>query len=140
MYRHELPKWCHQVLDDCLKTADAYASTSKQNTEIKKPSWMRWKQDCKDLKTLNKKALDLAIRLVENGILPSSRSSPLRMSSRVGDLEKLAWEILDGAMPQQGAVTWGTVAGAQLQALVSLSRAMPTGGDADRRKRKLELE
>ncbi|KAH8178152.1 hypothetical protein LIA77_03234 [Sarocladium implicatum] len=120
-----IPEMSSQIINDCVATASAYKSMSKRNTGIKQPDWMRWPQDIKDLKSLNRHVFELAKNIVEQNLLGAvnGKAAPMLMSRRLGDLEKMAWEMLEDVMPRDGEATWGTVANTQLRALVALSKA-----------------
>jgi hypothetical protein len=90
---------------------------------------MRWTQDIRDLRSLNIQAFELAVKITEQGIIGAVTGSaaPLQASRRAGDLEKLAWEMLEEAMPFDGEATWGSVANVQLKALIALGKAVKSG-------------
>lgn len=127
-------KQSSEILQQCIKSANSYKSSSKRSTGIEQPGWMRWTQDNRDLRSLNKHAFELAVTIAEQGILGAvtGKSVPLQMSRRVGDLEKLAWEMMDEVMPREGKATWGTVAHAQLRALIALSKTLATEDEQER--------
>ena len=54
----------------------------------------------------------------------NGKTPPLQMSRRAGDVEKLAWEMFEDVMPRAGEATWGTVANAQLRALVAMGKVV----------------
>lgn len=114
------------IIRQCSTSAAEYNSISKRRTHIKKPDWMRWTQDAKNLQSLNGDAYDLALKIAEEGILEAltGKRKALHIPRRAGDLEKLAWEMMEEAMPREGQKTWGTVANAQLRALIALGRAL----------------
>ena len=115
-----------KVLQQCIESTAAYKSSSKRSTGIKEPDWMRWAQDIRDLRSLNKHAFELAVKIVEHDILGAAtgKTKPLQMSRKAGELERLAWEMLEEVMPREGEATWGTVANAQLKALIALGKAL----------------
>ena len=121
-----VPELIGQYLNDCLAIANDLRSMSKRSTGIKQPEWMCWKQDIKDLNYLNRRAFDLGRKIVEQNILGAvnGKTPPLQMSRRAGDVEKLAWEMFKDVMPRAGEATWGTVANAQLRALVAMGKVV----------------
>lgn len=120
-----------QIVKLGISTASTYRSMAKRSTGIEKPTWMRWAQDAKDLRGLNIHAYNLATKVVEQEIIaaPTGKMPPLQMSRRAGELEKLAWEMLEETMPREDEATWGSVANEQLKALIALGKVLGPDGE-----------
>lgn len=113
------------ALKDFDSILESYLTESKQSSGIKKPSWMRWEQDAKELGELNQHALGYATRAVNQIIMPGPHPSSIKAPVVGGDIQKMALELVDEGRPKSMEETWGTLAKAQIKAFSSILKLLP---------------
>ncbi|RSL99370.1 hypothetical protein CEP52_009781 [Fusarium oligoseptatum] len=96
-----LPKLMLNTLNELQNTIEGYEKLVKKDAGIKAPTWMRWEQDAKDLNNLGQQGLNMA------------------------DIEKMAWELVEDAIPKRPEETWGKAAQEQLKAFTGVLKLLP---------------
>lgn len=104
---------------------ESYLAETKQSSGIKRPSWMRWEQDVKELGELNQHAMGYATQAINQIIMPGPHPSSIKPPANGGDIEKMALELVDEGRPKSMEETWGTVAQAQIKGFVSVLKLLP---------------
>lgn len=115
-----------KALDDLLAVIESYDQLNAQSTGIKKQSWMRWDQDGKELSELNEHAMGFAACNVSFTIMPGLRGSLAEPPASAGDIQKIAWELVEEGRPKKGEVTWGAAAQGQVKAFTEVLRMLPS--------------
>lgn len=111
------------VLDEFAAFAKECEARCQRSVNISKPSWIRWDRDSADLHDLNKGIKELAVRLVEQNLVPQAAGSILEIGHE--DVDQIAWELLEESRPQKGAQTWGNAAEAVVRAISGITALLP---------------
>ncbi|KAL6413793.1 putative ribosomal protein L15.e.B, cytosolic [Ilyonectria robusta] len=104
------PELMTRALDDLQGIIDTYEKMSTQANNIKKPSWMRWEQDGKELSELNEHAMGFAAQTVNSTIMPGCHGYTTQPPANAGDIERVAWELIEPGRSKKSEETWGTAA------------------------------
>ena len=93
-------------ISDSLHTYHALAN----ETNIKRPAWMRWDSDHGCLVELSEHALQIVSKQVNSMVIPGRMMEDKALEGNA--TEMLAWEILNGARRDERdrEVSWGTLA------------------------------
>lgn len=87
---------------------------------------MRWKQDARDLKTLNETAMRTAARIAHGIIVPASQpANTMAPQEDAGVMEKVAWELLEKVSPETKEDSWGPMAQGLLKVTSLATRILP---------------
>lgn len=91
-----------------------YETVNNQDLGLARPTWMRWRQDAAELRTLNDKARAISRQIVKDHLTPAGRSGvtlPQPQSAREDqELAQYALEIMHEAVPKGTTATWGSMA------------------------------
>lgn len=104
---------------------DDYETVNKHNHGIKKPGWMRWEQDVKELGELNQHAMGYATQAVNHIIMPGLHPSSIQSPESCTDVERIAWELVEDSRPKKTEETWGMAAQEQVKAFTRILRLLP---------------
>ncbi|RSL48931.1 hypothetical protein CEP54_012664 [Fusarium duplospermum] len=121
-----LPKLMLNTLNELQNTIEGYEKLVKKDTGIKAPTWMRWEQDVKDLNHLGQQGLNMASKIVNHVIMPDLHALPTEPAENASDIEKVAWELIEDAIPKRPEETWGKTAQEQLKAFTGVLKLLPT--------------
>ncbi|OAQ79982.1 ribosomal L15 [Purpureocillium lilacinum] len=83
--------------------AKQYQEFNKRPTEIKMPEMGAWRQDIKDLKALNHRAMVVSIQALNSIVMAKAGTD---VGRRGNDVEVIASELLEDAMPKNMEETW----------------------------------
>ncbi|KAJ4184570.1 hypothetical protein FALCPG4_003199 [Fusarium falciforme] len=114
------------TLNELQNTVEGYEKLVKKETGIKAPTWMHWEQDAKDLNNLGQQGLNMASKIVNHVIMPDLHALPAEPAENASDIEKLAWELIEDAIPKRPEETWGKTAQEQLKAFTGVLKLLPT--------------
>lgn len=120
-----LPKLMLDTLDGLQSAVEGYEKLVKKDTGIKAPTWMHWEQDVKDLNNLGQQGLSMASRIVNHVIMPDLHALPMEPKDDASDIEKIAWELIEDAIPKRSEETWGKTAQEQLKAFTGVLKLLP---------------
>ncbi|KAJ4315138.1 hypothetical protein N0V84_008526 [Fusarium piperis] len=120
-----LPKLMLNTLNELQNTVEGYEKLVKKDTGIKAPTWMHWEQDAKDLNNLGQQGLNMTSKIVNHVIMPDLHAPPNEPTENASDIEKLAWELIEDAIPKRLEETWGKTAQEQLKAFTGLLKLLP---------------
>ncbi|KAF5663111.1 60s ribosomal l15 [Fusarium heterosporum] len=118
------PEMMLKALDELQGHAEAYDALVKQDTGIRAPNWMRWGQDAKDLEQMNNYGLKMASRIINHVIMPDLHPLPTKPPGAI-DVEDVAWDLIEEAIPDASDDTWGKVAQGHLKAFTEVLRLLP---------------
>ncbi|KAJ4169375.1 hypothetical protein NW754_016407 [Fusarium falciforme] len=121
-----LPELMLNTLNELQNTVEGYEKLVKKETGIKAPTWMHWEQDAKDLNNLGQQGLNMASKIVNHVIMPDLHALPAEPAENASDIEKLAWELIEDAIPKRPEETWGKTAREQLKAFTGVLKLLPT--------------
>ncbi|RSL71665.1 hypothetical protein CEP53_001401 [Fusarium sp. AF-6] len=121
-----LPKLMLNTLNELQNTIEGYEKLVKKDTGIKAPTWMHWEQDAKDLNNLGQQGLNMASKIVNHVIMPDLHALPTEPAENASDIEKLAWELIEDAIPKRPEEIWGKTAQEQLKAFTGVLKLLPT--------------
>ncbi|UNI20204.1 hypothetical protein JDV02_006315 [Purpureocillium takamizusanense] len=111
-----------KCLQTCAEIARQYQEFNRRPTGIKKPNLESWNQDVKDLRALNHRAMTMSIQAL-NGIVMARAQ---RDAGRTRDeIDAIASELLEGAIPKDIEDTWGTMARKVVKLLGSAAELLP---------------
>ncbi|KAH8735067.1 hypothetical protein BGZ61DRAFT_473711 [Ilyonectria robusta] len=119
------PELMTRALDDLQGIIDTYEKMSTQANNIKKPSWMRWEQDGKELSELNEHAMGFAAQTVNSTIMPGCHGYTTQPPANAGDIERVAWELIEPGRSKKSEETWGTAAQEQVKCFTGVLRLLP---------------
>lgn len=114
-----------KALDDLQGIIDTYEKMNAQANGIQKPTWMRWEQDGKELSELNEHAMSFAAQTVNYTIMPGRHGPSTGPLASAGDIEKVAWELIEPARPKKLEEAWGTVAQEQVKSFTGVLTLLP---------------
>ncbi|KAI5462216.1 hypothetical protein BGZ63DRAFT_383260 [Mariannaea sp. PMI_226] len=114
-----------KAVDELYNTIECYEKLNARSTQLQKPNWMRWERDGKELTELNEHAMGFAAQNVSFTVMPGLLGSLTRPPAEVCDIQKMAWELIDGGRPRKGEETWGMVAQGQAKAFTTLLKTLP---------------
>lgn len=100
---------------------------SKQESGIDKPTWMRWQQDSKDMRELNKRSMTIAKRMINDMISPSLQAGDMKAPEDVGEIEAVARDLMEDVKCNAGQQTWASMAQAIVYGVSGIFEAMPCG-------------
>lgn len=121
-----LPELMLNTLNELQNTVEGYEKLVKKDTGIKAPTWMHWEQDAKGLNNLGQKGVNMASKIVNHVIMPDLHALPAKPAENASDIEKLAWELIEDAIPKRPGETWGKTAQEQLKAFTGVLKLLPT--------------
>ncbi|KAM0440781.1 hypothetical protein ACHAPT_000082 [Fusarium lateritium] len=121
-----LPQIMLNTLDELQDTVESYERLAKKDNGIKAPTWMRWEQDVKDLNRLGQQGLNMASKIVNHIIMPDLHALPTEPAGTASDIEKVAWELIEDAIPKTSEEIWGKTAQEQLKAFTGVMKLLPT--------------
>ncbi|KAF7540526.1 hypothetical protein G7Z17_g12176 [Cylindrodendrum hubeiense] len=119
------PEVMAKALDDLQGIIDAYEKMNKQTNGIENPNWMRWEQDGKELSELNEYAMGFAAQTVNYAIMPGRRGYMSEPPASAGDIERVAWELIEPGRPRKSEETWGATAQDQVKSFTGVLRLLP---------------
>ena len=102
-----------------------YTKVNKHNHGVKKPSWMRWGKDAKELAELNQYAMSYVTQAINHSIMPGLHPSSITLPENRTDVEEIAWELVEESRPQKTEETWGMAAQEQVKAFTRILRLFP---------------
>ncbi|KAI8719230.1 hypothetical protein NCS52_00703500 [Fusarium sp. LHS14.1] len=120
------PELILNTLNELQNTVEGYEKLVKKDTGIKAPTWMHWEQDVKDLNNLGQQGVNMASKIVNHVIMPDLHALPAKPAENASDIEKLAWELIEDAIPKRPEETWGKTAQEQLKAFAGVLKLLPT--------------
>ncbi|KAH6900084.1 hypothetical protein B0T10DRAFT_14708 [Thelonectria olida] len=120
------PQLHERALDELYAVIESYEKLNVQSTGIKKPTWMRWEKDGKELTELNEHAMGFAACNVNFTVMPGLRGSMAEPPANAGDIHRMAWELVEEGRPKKGEETWGTTAQGQVKAFREVLRLLPS--------------
>lgn len=112
-----------ECLQSCAEMAKQYQEFNKRPTEIKMPEMGAWRQDIKDLKALNHRAMVVSIQALNSIVMAKAGTD---VGRRGNDVEVIASELLEDAMPKNMEETWGGTARKLVKLLGSAVELLPT--------------
>ncbi|KAG8423303.1 Belongs to the eukaryotic ribosomal protein eL15 [Metarhizium acridum] len=112
-----------RTLDGFRVLMKDYEELSKHESDIRMPSWVRWKQDGMDLQLLSASLMGHSMKYAEQNIIPNAS----RISTNIGndDIDHIAAELLQETWPQKMGGTWGNTTEGILQTLFGLAVFLP---------------
>ncbi|KAH7155306.1 hypothetical protein B0J13DRAFT_545269 [Dactylonectria estremocensis] len=119
------PALMTKALDDLQGIIDVYEKINTQSNGIQKPSWMRWEQDGQELSELNEHAMSFAAQTVNYTIMPGRHGPSTGPLASAGDIERVAWELIEPGGPKMSEETWGTAAQDQVKSFTGVLRLLP---------------
>lgn len=114
-------------LDSFGEAIRGYERLNSGCNDITKPTWVRWDQDCKDLRTLDRHALGASFKALSKVVMPQDKPMVEGPAPKADDIEAMARELVAEANPRPGEDTWGTAAKALLTAICEAVEKMAKG-------------
>ena len=104
---------------------DEFDTVNKSSINIRKPTeGQQWAQDAQDVAKVDKKAMEVAIQMLNSVVIAGEYASPLRASPGSGsEVEQAAWRWLQGGMPA-AEDTWGSTARETVRAFSGITKLL----------------
>ncbi|KAM5366668.1 hypothetical protein ACJZ2D_010408 [Fusarium nematophilum] len=125
---HSRPQHMLKALNGLQRVVKAYGTLADKDDGIEAPTWMRWKQDVKELNELGRHGLNMASKIVNHVIMPNHHALPTKPAKRARDNEKLAWDLLENSVPRKSEEIWGKAVQGQVKAFSAVLKLLPECG------------
>ncbi|KAF4460851.1 60s ribosomal l15 [Fusarium albosuccineum] len=119
------PQLMLKALDELQSYVETYETLVEQDSGIRAPTWMRWEQDAKDLGELGKHGLNMASKIINHIIMPDLHTLPTKPEETASDIEKVAWDLIEDAVPDKSEQTWGKAAQGQVKVFAEVLKMAP---------------
>lgn len=119
------PQLMLRALEDLRGHVGVYEKMVKQDTGIKAPNWMRWKQDAQDLENMSQNGLQMATKIINHVVMPDVHQLPTKPGESESGVEEVAWELIEEALPRTSKDIWGKIAQGHVKAFTELLKVLP---------------
>ncbi|TFA99197.1 hypothetical protein CCMA1212_008945 [Trichoderma ghanense] len=104
---------------------DEFDTINKSSINTKKPTeGQQWVQDAEDVAKVDKKAMEVAIQMLNSIVIAGEYASLSRASAGSGsEVEQAAWRWLEGGMPA-AEDTWGSTARETVRAFAGITKLL----------------
>ncbi|KAK1237729.1 hypothetical protein MKX07_003565 [Trichoderma sp. CBMAI-0711] len=104
---------------------DEFDTINKSSINIRKPTeGQQWAQDAENVAKVDKKAMEVAIQMLNSVVIAGEYSNLSRASAGSGsEVEQAAWKWLEGGMPA-AEDTWGSAARETVRAFAGITKLL----------------
>ncbi|KAL6881758.1 hypothetical protein HDV57DRAFT_497239 [Trichoderma longibrachiatum] len=115
----------HGRIKHLQELMDEFDTINKSTINIRKPTEsQQWARDAEDLAKVDKKAMEVAIQMLNSVVIAGEYSTLSRASARSGsEVERAAWRWLEGGMPA-AEDTWGSTARETVRAFAGITKLL----------------
>ncbi|KAH0496417.1 hypothetical protein TgHK011_003778 [Trichoderma gracile] len=115
----------HGRIKHLQELMDEFDTINKSSINIKKPTeGQQWSQDAEDIAKVDKKAMEVAIQMLNSVVISGEYSNLSRASAGSGsEVEQAAWRWLEGGVPP-AEDTWGSAARETVRAFAGITKLL----------------
>ncbi|KAL7812498.1 hypothetical protein V8C26DRAFT_406838 [Trichoderma gracile] len=115
----------HGRIKHLQELMDEFDTINKSSINIKKPTeGQQWSQDAEDIAKVDKKAMEVAIQMLNSVVISGDYSNLSRASAGSGsEVEQAAWRWLEGGM-SAAEETWGSAARETVRAFAGITKLL----------------
>ncbi|KAL6861045.1 hypothetical protein J3F83DRAFT_230460 [Trichoderma novae-zelandiae] len=115
----------HKRIKHLQELMDEFDTINRSSINIRKPTEAaQWTQDAEDMAKVDKKAMELAIQMLNGIVIAGEYTNLPRASAGSSDeVEQAAWRWLEGGMPA-AEDTWGSTARETVRAFAGITKLL----------------
>ncbi|OTA07022.1 hypothetical protein A9Z42_0078370 [Trichoderma parareesei] len=115
----------HGRIKHLQELMDEFDTINKSSINIRKPTeGQQWAQDAENVAKVDKKAMEVAIQMLNSVVIAGEYSNLSRASAGSGsEVEQAAWKWLEGGMPA-AEDTWGSAARETVRAFAGITKLL----------------